>query len=114
MKARLHPSVVKVGLGLRIDDLPGYGRVPFPDVRAWEGAFWTNRADPGAWHAPVDTTLALYPPLSRQREFRLGPAIRLDAPYLLRHLPWYETGPESEELAYYREHALPGATHWSV
>jgi hypothetical protein len=39
--------------------------------------------------------------------------VRLDAPYLLRHLPWYGEL-DAEEAAHYREHALPGATHWSV
>jgi hypothetical protein len=103
---------VKVGLGLRVDDLPAGtlgGR-----VRAWEGAFWLERTASGrAWKAPVDTTLALYPPLSVQPGFEWVNATRLDAPYLLRHLPWYGEL-DAEEAAYYREHALPGATHWSV
>jgi hypothetical protein len=58
--------------------------------------------------------LALYPSLSVAPDFSLGPAARLDAPYLMRHLPWYETAEtDTEELAYYRAHALPGASHWA-
>ncbi len=104
--------VVKVGMGLRIDDLPA--TTLGASVRAWEDAFWREKVPSGrAWRAPVDTTLALYPGLGVAPDFQLAPAARLDAPYLMRHLPWYET-PETdtEELAYYRAHVLPGASHW--
>jgi hypothetical protein len=35
--------------------------------------------------------------------------VRLDFPYVVRHLPWYEdsTNP-SEETKYYRAHVAPG------
>jgi hypothetical protein len=105
--------VVKVGMGLRIDDLPA--TTLGASVRAWEDAFWREKVPSGrAWRAPVDTTLALYPNLNVAPDFHLAPAARLDAPYLMRHLPWYET-PETdtEELAYYRAHVLPGASHWA-
>lgn len=104
---------VKVGLGLRVDDLP-VGAALSEKVRAWEGEFWLERTASGrGWKAPVDTTLALYPPLDVRSDFALTPATRLDAPYLLRHLPWYGEL-DAEEARYYREHALPGASHWSV
>ncbi len=99
-----HPGLTKVGLGLRIDDLPPI--LLSERVRNWEGMFWQNRLDENAWHAPTDTTLALY----SGTVFSLGPSARLDAPYLLRHLPWYgESGPE---IQYYREHLVPGSSHW--
>lgn len=102
-------QLVKVGLSLRLDDLPPSSLTDA--VCAWECGFWVERTDSGqAWKAPVDTTLALYPPLQMQQEFLLTPAARLDAPYLLRHLPWYgESGPE---IQYYREHLVPGSSHW--
>jgi hypothetical protein len=103
----------KVGMGLRVDDLPPADLSC--RVRDWEGAFWREKVPSGrAWRAPVDTTLALYPGLGVAPDFQLAPAARLDAPYLMRHLPWYET-PETdtEELAYYRAHVLPGASHWA-
>jgi hypothetical protein len=84
-------------------------------VHSWERNFWVERTPSGrAWRAPVDTTLALYPGLGVAPDFQLVPAARLDAPYLMRHLPWYET-PETdtEELAYYRARVLPGASHWA-
>lgn len=104
-------DLVKVGLGLRIDDLP-----PTPlaaKVREWEIHFQQHRLDSlvWAWRAPVDTTLALYRPLRERSEFALAPAARLDAPYLLRHLPWYGVLDQGEN-DYYRAHALPGTSHW--
>lgn len=105
-----HDPDIKVGLGLRIDDLPENGIAD--KVRAWESEFWNERTACGAaWKAPVDTTLALYPPLSVQPNFILAPAKRLDAPYLVRHLPWYGDL-DPAETQYYREHALPGTSHW--
>ncbi len=107
---RHHGDVAKVGLSLRIDDLPPI--LMSERVQNWEGQFWLSRLDADAWRAPVDTTLALYPSISVVAPaFRLVPAARLDAPYLLRHLPWYgESGPEVE---YYREHLVPGSSHWA-
>jgi len=103
-------GIVKAGLGLRLDDLPD---VPLSaDIRAWEAAFWHTRHSPNAWAAPVDTTLALYPPLPTQPAFALGPAARLDAPYLLRHLPWYDD-PDPAETQHYRERMCPGSSHWT-
>lgn len=105
-----HDPDIKVGLGLRLDDLPENDIAD--KVRAWEIEFWKERTACGAaWKAPVDTTLALYPPLSMQPNFTLAPAKRLDAPYLLRHLPWYGDL-DPAETQYYREHALPGTSHW--
>lgn len=106
-----HDPDIKVGLGLRIDDLP-LEQTATGNVLAWESAFWNERTACGAaWKAPVDTTLALYPPLSVQPNFTLAPAKRIDAPYLLRHLPWYGDL-DPAETQYYREHALPGTSHW--
>lgn len=104
---------IKVGMGLRIDDIPlntAMGR----EVLAWESGFWQTRTrSERSFHAPVDTTMALYPPLVKQPSFQLAPAVRLDAPYLMRHLPWYGYEEEQpEETAYYREHAIVGSSHW--
>jgi hypothetical protein len=101
-------DVVKAGLGLRLDDLPDTQLAA--KVRAWEAPFWTSRRPSGAWAAPVDTTLALYPPV-RSGGFRLAPAARLDSPYLIRHLPWYGDD-DPAESSYYRARAHPGSSHW--
>lgn len=101
---------IKVGLGLRLDDLPDSELST--KVRAWESQFWLAQTPSGrGWRAPIDTTLALYQGLTVAPDFALGPAARLDAPYLLRHLPWYGDL-DLGETAYYRAHALPGTSHW--
>ncbi len=101
---------VKVGMGLRIDDLPD--TLLARKVRDWECLFWVNPTPQRrSWHAPVDTTMALYPPLRQQPGFALSPALRMNSPYLMRHLPWYADD-FPEETQYYRQHALTGASHW--
>lgn len=103
-------GLIKVGLGLRLDDLPDTDLSA--TVRGWELAFWQDHTPTGqAWRAPVDTTLALYQPLSAVPGFALHPAARLDAPYLARHLPWYGDL-DPAETDHYRTHALPGTSHW--
>lgn len=107
-----NPHLAKVGLGIRIDDLPA---TPLAQsVRVWEQAFWQSQelTRHAAWRAPVDTTLALYPSLDAQPGFQLVPAVRLDAPYLIRHLPWYrDLNPDETE--YYRSLLIPGSSHWT-
>lgn len=100
----------KAGLGIRLDDLPRneLGMA----VRGWEERFWDIPGGDGvSFKAPVDTTLALYQPLSLYPDFNLFPAVRLAPPYLIRHLPWYDDL-QDDESAYYRERILPGTSHW--
>lgn len=89
------PSLLKIGLSLRIDDLPD--RYPqAAHVRAFEARFWQRMHSPGLWAADVDTTFAVYRPA---RPFDTHPAARTDKPYQARHLPWYllpEAMPEDE------------------
>lgn len=103
-------NIVKVGMGIRIDDLPN---TPMSEkVCAWECGFWQTRSALRSWMAPVDTTLALNRPLAQAPKFALVPAVRLDTPYLVRHLPWYEDE-FPDETKYYRDHLIPGSSHWS-
>ena len=104
------PGLIKVGLGLRLDDLPDTDLSG--KVRGWELAFWQHRTDSRrAWRAPVDTTIALYQGRGVAPDFAIHPAARLDAPYLARHLPWYQDL-DPAETDHYRAHALPGTSHW--
>lgn len=104
------PGLIKVGLGLRLDDLPDTDLSG--KVRGWELAFWQHRTDSRrAWRAPVDTTIALYQGRGVAPDFAIHPAARLDAPYLARHLPWYQDL-DPAETQHYRDHALPGTSHW--
>jgi len=97
-----YPECQKVGPGLRIDD--------GPDLEG-ERKFWGKRCDSGAFYAAIDTTFALYDHMAEtdQYGFAVGSErnLRLDKPYLMRHMPWYATLPLSEEENYYRAHANP-------
>lgn len=104
-----YPSIVKAGLGLRIDDLP-HGSSRAEDIRVWESQFWEREIDHGVFDAPVDTTFALY---------RAGagpdhaPAVRTGTPYVARHVPWYAdlSEPDPEET-FYRARARQDSTNW--
>jgi hypothetical protein len=105
-----YPEVDKVGLGLRIDDLPGH--YPLADaVRAWEARFWSDAIEPGVFRADVDTTFALYRPLTRRHEENR--ALRTGFPYVAQHLPWYQDPTQlSVEDRFDREHADPTVSNW--
>ena len=105
-----HPGVHKVGLGLRIDDLPAHNPLA-ADVVAWEQRFWADEVSPGLFNAPVDTTFAMYRPLRHRPSDSL--ALRTGAPYVGRHMPWY-SDPEnlSEDERYYRAHADHAFSNW--
>jgi len=105
-----YPEIDKVGLGLRIDDLPA--QYPLADaVRTWEARFWTREVEPGVYRADVDTTFALYRPLRRRHEENR--ALRTGFPYVARHLPWYlDPARLSVEDRFYREHADPTVSNW--
>jgi hypothetical protein len=96
---------VKAGLGLRLDNLPVQNR---DAITEREMTFWDAQWEPGAYHANIDTTLALYRPWTEYPLFSLGPAIRTGYPYLADHLAWHETGDPSPELRHYYQRADPG------
>lgn len=105
------PSYVKVGFGLRIDDLPAHNDLA-ENVRAREYWFWTRRFSLNLYHAPIDTTFALYRPES---PFVLRPAIRTGNPYIAQHRPWYlDSKNRTEEEQYYRDHCDPEIAHWDL
>lgn len=92
-------NVDKVGLGLRIDDLPEcYARRE--QVIARESEFWRTEIAPGVFEAEVDTTFALY--RSPAEAHGSARSIRTGPPYIARHLPWYaDSGDPSDEQRYY-------------
>ncbi len=103
-----YPERLKVGFGLKIDDLPV--RYKFAaEVKAWEGQFWTKPVEPGVYDAPIDTTFALYRPGTSG----YVSALRTGEPYVARHTPWYSSTrhPDREEL-YYRAHVRTDVNHW--
>ena len=106
------PDAKKVGMALRIDNLPdSYGDVD--TVRKWESQFWEHPVAPGVFAAPVDTTFAIYP---ARGEFSNEPCnLRLGHPYVAEHTPWYvDEAALSDEERYYREHTSAVFSNWSV
>ena len=123
---RANPGCGKVGPGLRIDDLPsdsGWG-INGGGIRQNESPYWTKRHSSEAFFAPIDTTFAMYE-VDRNSEGKQGfecmtgnsvnpRNLRMDFPYVFRHMPWYMTSPLSEEELYYRTHCNPKWSHSTV
>lgn len=93
----------KIGFGIKIDDLPDSFSLKNKIVD-YEKHYWERAVMPNLYEAPIDTTFALYKPLSkleRGESYTLA-AWRTGSPYLIRHLPWYiNSGNLSEEERYY-------------
>jgi SAM-dependent methyltransferase len=106
------PEVALAGLGLRLDDIPDhYGHKRC--VLAWEEQFWLRPAAPRLFHAPIDTTFALYRPGAGHGLRQ--PALRTGWPYLAAHEGWYVDQRDwSEEDCFYHRATLPETSHWSV
>ena len=104
-----YPDIDKVGLGLRIDDLPD-AYAHRAEVVAWESRFWTDELAPGVFRAAVDTTFCLYRPGLGHRDDN---ALRTGPPYVARHVPWYvDSAALTDEDRYYRAHADPLVSNW--
>ena len=102
-----YPDRIKVGFGLKIDDLPPHYRYA-AEVVALERRYWETEVEPGVYDAPIDTTFALYRPGSG---FELSPSLRTGPPYVARHLPWHVASDRlSREDRHYHEHAR--STTW--
>lgn len=105
------PSALKTGPSLLINDLPDCFANK-TDVIAHEQKFWEHR-EGDLFRAPIDTTFALYRPMSGLNRSRAAEGYRLAPPYALRHLPWYadSANPSVEEL-FYRQ-ACTQPTMWT-
>jgi hypothetical protein len=100
-------SVVKVGFGLHIDDLPEhYDRRQ--EVVDWESQFWERPLVEDVYMATLDTTFALHRPGT---EYTLGPSLRTGGRFMARHEPWYQdSAAVSEDLAYFQARAGSSTT----
>jgi hypothetical protein len=95
-----YPYHLKVGLGLKIDDIPDH-YVLKKEVIRWESQFWKYPLEDGVFEAGVDTTFALYKPYTYQHF--IHPSLRTGAPFIARHLPWYTQSRRlSNEEVFYR------------
>jgi hypothetical protein len=106
-------SIEKLGVALRIDDLPDHYKNKAAVIMD-EKRFWKTQISQNVYNAPVDTTFSLYKPLAYGNSEQCV-AYRLAGNYTFRHLPWYEDSlnPTSENK-YYIDHVKKGSTVWSV
>lgn len=81
----------KVGLGLKIDDIPDHfynkKRVLEIEGMYWTGEFKGERMP--LYPHPIDTTFAVYTAGTIAKWGSGGTCFRTGFPYLARHIPWY-------------------------
>lgn len=110
------PESGKAGPGLKIDDLPDFHGLQSLNgcIKEEQLGYWARRYNSEAFLAPIDTTFALYS-VRKDGDAAHGylamDNLRMDRPYLFRHMPWYTVPPLSEEESYYREHCIKGWSH---
>ena len=110
-KMQSNNRIYKIGLSLRIDDLPDSNKNK-DNVIEWESKWWKCKTN-GMYKAHVDTTFAIYAPWSWGGSNEHRDMYRMDRPFSAHHLPWYENSNEmTEENSYYRN-SLKTKTHWS-
>lgn len=108
-------NFTKVGLSLRIDDLPDHYSLK-AKVLEWEAPFWEHPLEGGTlYEAALDTTFAYYRPGISPKDQRWWRSIRTAAPLTARHLPWYaNTSQLSQEDIYYQTHLKEMSSQWST
>jgi hypothetical protein len=105
---------VKIGLALRIDDLPKNSQLGIW-ARRIQTYYWSSPLGDDLYEADVDTTIALYNPLFDLHQ-SVKPALRLGGKYAVRHMPWYlghkDTWPEDFKYYYHTSnHSSMIVTH---
>ena len=104
-------KIMKIGLGLKIDDLPDYFANK-KEVISWESTYNSKSVDNHFYLANVDTTFALYRPYMSGGASRLK-MYRSKAPIEAYHMPWYNDSDNlSEEEIFYITNAKT-STHWT-
>lgn len=107
-----YPYCMKVGLSLKIDDLPDYYHEK-AKVLEWEKQFWKYEVENNVFEAPVDTTFALYRPFVKWGANSYIMQLRTGYPYQLHHLPWYsDMNNLTEEELFYKNNSRT-STHWT-
>ncbi len=90
-----YPWFPKIGLALRISDLP----FDFEGnrIREWAKGDWAVPWDSETYLTGLDTTTAYYP--RRDETFYYRPALRIAGKYQAVHYPWYERSENYDEEA---------------
>ena len=105
-------DVYKIGLSLKIDDLPDCYKHK-QKVIEWESQFFNRPVSRFFFEANIDTTFALYKPGLKVGTNYYVKMLRSAAPYELRHLPWYiDSDNLPEEELFYVKNANT-VTHWT-
>lgn len=110
-----YPEVTKVGLSLRIDDLPDHYALK-DQVLEWEAKFWEQPLENEClYRAAVDTTFAYYRPGISPDNSDWWRSLRTAPPLIAHHLPWYDdtSGPSDEDL-YYQSRLDAMSSLWST
>ena len=82
-----YKEIQKVGFSLKITDLPDF-YLKKQEVINWESKLNITKVENGVYKSKIDTTFALYRPGAFMQCWEN--TLRTEAPYLLRHMPWYE------------------------
>jgi hypothetical protein len=99
------PGFRKVGAALRLDDLPVHSdalRIKSKIIRSGEKRNFSKTREMALdiFLAPLDTTVAYYPRLTKKYYF--WPTLRVGGSCLVRHTPWYEDDSNlTPEQSYY-------------
>lgn len=102
----------KIGLSLRIDNLPDHYKFKQKVIDAEKMDHLTKNED-DLYRRATDTTFALYRPRVKLSRSRYAEAYRTSYPYQAEHLPWYMNSDNlPEEELYYIEHCMKPTT-WS-
>lgn len=109
---KLYPYARKIGLSLRIDNLPDHYKQKAKVVE-WESRFFSKPNERGIFRAPVDTTFALYRPRVGLSRSRYVEAYRTPFPLQLHHLPWYQNSSDMTEEDRYYQLQCEKETMWS-
>ena len=111
-KMKEDKSIMKIGLSLKINDLPDHYSNK-KDVIEWESQFnKTLTSDGGYFIANVDTTFALYRPFMSGGSSRMR-MLRSKAPINAHHMPWYnDSNNLSDEELFYLNNSKT-STHWT-
>lgn len=100
-------NVNKIGLGLKIDDLPDYEFTK--TIKEIELRYWKNKVIHNniyeMYYAPIDTTFAVYKPNTFPL---LADAYRMGGNYIAKHMPWYyDINNLPKDESYYIQHLKP-------
>jgi hypothetical protein len=116
------PSLNQVGTSLRIDNIPKHYEMRQKTFK-WELQYWNFEKQFAAeWDyggagrpvfvhlipAAIDTTFSMHRSKVAFRNLKI-PSLRMGAPYMAEHIPWYSSRPSPDEV-WYKQH---GAKHFS-